>query len=1719
MSNTQINYLPYVLKFDGQSDRIILPELNINYSQGLTIEAWVYYNSFTSGASIIDFSNGAGKNNIVFANQGASDTLVLNINNQEIIAEKALETGKWLHLAATVDAAGNVKIYQNSQEIQSGKIQLPESINRTQNFIGNSHYSEDGYFNGRLSEVRLWKHARLPEELQRDMHRRLEGNETGLVGYWPLNEGSGYTASEEGKIQGATWYQQIFFPIASPLSYPQPVLSFHGQNDYIEIKDPFANNKEFTISLWVKPSFLNDEGWHGCIGKQGDQYRKPGLWLSPNQGLHYDSYDLNGKRYSDVLNNFFEVENEWIHITWVKQATEYRFYRNGELFITKTAPELFYTNQHTCYWIGRVDNFWWGEIAEVSIWNFPRTQEEIKAGRYQHLVDNEPGLVSYWPLNEGIGQTATDRTSRGNVGKIIGANWQQEYSIKAFEQKANFIEYGLDFDGVDDYIELFPESIPSGNEITVTFWAKGGSRLPKNATIIEAIAEDHQRVLSIQLPNVDGIVYFDCGCDISQATENFDRLEKAAQVYEYQDEWTHWAFVKNVTAGEMKIYRNGLLWHSGNEKTKALPTTRVANIGRLARSASAYYHGTLAEFAIWNQAKTLIEIQADIGKSLNGNEPNLVAYWPLQDSYGDLTANKVSEQNYGKIKGAKWHPKVVNNQALHLPSSLYFQRYDNHIEIKDPFENDKEFTISLWVKPTLIEDGNWQGIIGHEGDKYRKPGIWLTPEKSGLVYDSYDLTGKRYFAWINNFFEAKDEWINITWVKQGTEYRLYRDGELLLTQPAPEQFFHNKDTAYWIGKVDNFWSGAIAEVVVWNYARSATEIKSKIYNPLRGDELGLVGYWPLNEGSGDIVRDRSDVQGQAASRLRANHGKISFATWTQQNFIKPAAVNDEPNVIKSGLKFDGHDDHISLPRMDFDYTLGFTIEAWVYYNSFQKSSRIIDFGNGIDKDNIIFGNLEIDNDLILDIKRDGVGQQIIATNVLEPNRWMHLAAMVGADGTGKIYRNGEEVKSGKIHLPKNTNRTLNYIARSNYSFDGYFDGMISEVRFWNKIRTQEELQKNMHRRLLGNDQGLIGYWPFNEGCGNKVLDKTSNSNTGIINGAIWPQSYQSDYLQPILTFDGKGDYVEIPEHTNSSNQVTVSAWARSNTPIWNQYGCLVSKRNPFSLHPEAGGKTFHFYIRSGMWKCASFTPNIDITKWHHYAGTFDGRTIRLYIDGEEVARTEAPGQLNNDNGRLYIGRDVDSPSRYFNGQISEVQVWDKALTKAEIEDNLHRSLVGNEPGLIGYWPLNEGSGDKVLDRTHRALHGKRIGAAWDGQIFFVNEPLITRRGWQQVQKLQPTDLNSNSFFGEEAAISGEWAIVSARKANASRLPEAGAAYILQLQNKMWHLKQKLQPHDSRVSDQFGCDVDISGEWAIVGARKADTVGMQDTGAAYAFRLENRVWQQVQKLQPIDLAAHDYFGKGLVISGEWALIGAYNARANGNRGAGAVYVFRLENGIWQQIQKLQPKDLGVNQCFGNSIAISGEWAIIGGGDRYASANVKRPFGGAYIYRLENSVWQLKQKLQSTQVDGKDLFGYSVAIAGEHAFVGAVGTKIGNVLSAGSVYTYQLEKGVWQPKQKLQAEHPKYCGFFGATVAIAKDMAIVGSTRANSAKIIDTGDACVFHLEKGLWQQKQKLQPTDLHYENYFGFCTPIDGEWVFSTAAWANNSHFRRVGAIYIFQGR
>jgi hypothetical protein len=230
-----INLAPkVVMKFDGDKDYIALPEMNIDYSGGFTVEAWVWFDSFKSYSRIIEFSNDNWKDNIIFYNQGTNNGLCLDVETfsadpQVVKANGALETGTWLHLVGTIDASGNGIIYKTCQVIASGKTVLPAYMKRTKNAIGISfgglggRWSDSGDFHGKMAEVRIWNKARTQQEIQMNMFKRLTGQEPSLVGYWPLNEtkleGSALKVSDlsknnlHGTITGALLVEDSTFPI------------------------------------------------------------------------------------------------------------------------------------------------------------------------------------------------------------------------------------------------------------------------------------------------------------------------------------------------------------------------------------------------------------------------------------------------------------------------------------------------------------------------------------------------------------------------------------------------------------------------------------------------------------------------------------------------------------------------------------------------------------------------------------------------------------------------------------------------------------------------------------------------------------------------------------------------------------------------------------------------------------------------------------------------------------------------------------------------------------------------------------------------------------------------------------------------------------------------------------------------------------------------------------------------------------------------------------------------------------------------------------------------------------------------------------------------------------------------------------------------------------------------------------------------------------------
>ena len=173
------------------------------------------------------------------------------------------------------------------------------------------------------------------------------------------------------------------------------------------------------------------------------------------------------------------------------------------------------------------------------------------------------------------------------------------------------------------------------NEITVSFWAYGDpDLLPANTSIIHAINADGARTLNLHLPWSNSRVYFDCGYEGT----GYDRIDKAAAVAELEGQWNHWAATKNAVTGEMKLYLNGVLWHSGTNKTNPIELAEMV-IGKSNESSNLNfnYKGNIDEVRIWDTELSATDIQNWMNRSVTSSHPqyaNLVAYYKMDEGTG-----------------------------------------------------------------------------------------------------------------------------------------------------------------------------------------------------------------------------------------------------------------------------------------------------------------------------------------------------------------------------------------------------------------------------------------------------------------------------------------------------------------------------------------------------------------------------------------------------------------------------------------------------------------------------------------------------------------------------------------------------------------------------------------------------------------------------------------------------------------------------------------------------------------------------------------------------------------------------------------------------------------------------------------------------------------------------------------------------------------------------
>jgi len=366
------------------------------------------------------------------------------------------------------------------------------------------------------------------------------------------------------------------------------------------------------------------------------------------------------------------------------------------------------------------------------------------------------------------------------------------------------------------------------------------------------------------------------------------------------------------------------------------------------------------------------------------------------------------------------------------------------------------------------------------------------------------------------------------------------------------------------------------------------------------------------------------------------------------------------------------------------------------------------------------------------------------------------------------------------------------------------------------------------------------------------------------------------------------------------------------------------------------------------------------------------------------------------------------------------------------------------------------------------------------------------------------DGEEDDAFGYAVAMSSDYAIIGAPYDSSSGGYQQGSVI-------MYHHDQntgiwvqdgdKLFNPGAYTEDAFGYSVDIDSNYAIIGT-PYDFAATWDWGSASIIKRNETtgIWEfQGSKLVNENPAVDDQFGYSVSISGDYAIVGApgddVGTGSSSIHGSASVYKRNPSNGNWElQGSKLRDSDPYAIDQFGYSVSISGDYAIVGTPHDYQSTNL----GSASIFKRNPSSqeWEFQPpKLWNQSAQGGDWFGCSVSISGDYAIVGAMGDEEGAGILQGSATVFRRDTitGEWKMVgAKLLNVNPETGQRFGWYVSLSGDYAIVAAILEAGEYGAYQGSATIFMKVGHPWYRLQKIFDPAGNNEDYFGQSCDIDG---------------------------
>lgn len=905
---------------------------------------------------------------------------------------------------------------------------------------------------------------------------------------------------------------------------------------------------------------------------------------------------------------------------------------------------------------GDSSNNFHGSIDELKIYYFERTALQVKTdyqllttpegssasfgGNYQYLSDK---LIGYWALNESSGN-ASD--SSGN-NLTLTNNGTTTFTTGKFSNGSEHVPASSQY---------FSTATTISGIRTVSFWTNPDS-------------------------NTNYFLNLTSGANITASSGTLSATG-----------FTNPNFFVNGKAS------NTLIANEWQLVTVTSDTEINANQFYIGRVGSSYYDGTMDEVRLYKSKLSESDSYSIYSWTPSLSLPAEAAYWKFDEGYG-ITANDSSDNNNSlTLSAASWTNSGKFSKAWNGTGSAWISRADDS---DFDFSTSDDFSVSFWYKSDSTN-------IPAANEYLLSKGTLTSTGTAGYAF-FVNTSGKVVFAikddtnWgasspnslipddaVTSITDINDtSWHHITGTKTNTgRLDIYIDGKLegsdtsisangsLANSIALRVGDDDSDTA-------NSLNGNIDDLKIFRDDLASSQIKT-LYNQSSSAALGAASTEITGAGSWSSERSYCPPGDTTAScspvgewKLDENTG-LSSVYDTSGNGYTGGLINVDaadwlPGKLGSGLSLNGTDEYIDIGTGPSAVR---TISFWVKPKT--TTEYFINLTSTTDYVSASSGTVDMTGDSSETIYVNGIASNNITTDI-----WQHITVVTSAS---------ENASNLDIGRTQDAN---------------YLEGIIDEVKIYDYALSASQIAWNFSKgepiaryRLdecagtTAYDSGYKAASSISRYDGTIIPGASGNTSAGTCNSGTSTEMWDdgsNGKMNGSLGFDGSNDYIDISDINaiDGASSLSVSAWINTNTLTGGDANLryivgkesTTSSTTSFILRLNTATDQIEFYLGGSGY--TGITSNaISTNTWYHVTGTWDGTTMKLYLNGKEVASTAKSGSTGSTSEEVKIGS-VDLGSghvRFWSGQIDEVQIFNYGLTNRQV-------LTEMNDGALHFSPL------------------------------------------------------------------------------------------------------------------------------------------------------------------------------------------------------------------------------------------------------------------------------------------------------------------------------------------------------------------------------------------------------------------------------------------------